>query len=189
MKENTIRPDLNRPETKERYFSNHFGCEFINRNGLNEVVSGSMFLREAAKGGVMLLTSLADITDEDAIEVAKIIHGKEDKLRFRVSLGYERDNGVCTHESVVCVEVSQFIPYPGDSRYYLHQLIQFDTEENDIIVGKFSDDGAELSDDHGDNILHAYDHLRSRGYALSWMGYTVEELIAAGYCQLRKGGE
>lgn len=36
--------------------------------------------------------------------------------------------------------------------------------------------------------VHAIDFLRYNGYAVDWNGHKVEELISAGYCQLRKGG-
>lgn len=40
------------------------------------------------------------------------------------------------------------------------------------------------------DILHGFDYLRSKGYALPWMGYTVEQLISFGWLKLKqKGGE
>ena len=74
----------------------------------------------------------------------------------------------------------------------------FTSKEDDfhkvhILSGKsFSDAiGKELGHGHSHpfannstDILDAYDYLRSKGYALPWMGLSVEEMIEAGWIKL-----
>lgn len=40
---------------------------------------------------------------------------------------------------------------------------------------------------HSYQVLEAYQYLQSKGYALPFMGYTVEELIEAGWIKLIQG--
>lgn len=103
------------------------------------------------------LTRLAQITDEDAIEVAR-------KLCFY----YE-------HDVLFVVERTyQYVTVVSNS--FGNIYIWFDCE----ITYQY-DDLNILA------YLDAYDFLRSKGYALPFMGLSVEQMVAAGWIKLRKG--
>ncbi|MCZ4244965.1 hypothetical protein [Pedobacter punctiformis] len=44
-----------------------------------------------------------------------------------------------------------------------------------------------LKEKHGINSLHVYDYLRSKGYALPYMGISVEKQIEYGWIKLKEG--
>lgn len=137
------------------------------------------------EGYKLLLTPLSQITDEDAIEIAKILNPElYPDPKFKISKGYS-ERGHNISENVLCIEVKNLIPFPIE-RYYLWSLIQIDLEENEVITGSFENDGDLLVDDHSENILHVYDYLRSRGYALPWFGLSVEELVNRGWVKLKE---
>lgn len=145
---NTIRPDLNRPETKEQFFAQYWwqrvliDVDHAHNRQVYPIVVSNMYRIEVSH---LILTSLANITDEDAIACANLL-------------------GNCSHLSDLA-KVSQIRELLTTNYFY--------TKQTNITANQW---------------LKLFDYLRSNGYALPWIGYTVEELIEAGYCQL-KGGE
>lgn len=56
----------------------------------------------------------------------------------------------------------------------------------DLFVSVNNNIQSYLSDDSIDFTLECYDYLRSRGYALPWMGLSVEQLVEYGWVKLKK---
>lgn len=170
-------------DNKVEFFSLHYGQKIMRTEQTAlllcdplAVGNGDWFLE---------LTPLSSISDEDAIEIAKILNPElYPDPKFKISKGYSK-RGHNISENVLCIEVKNLIPFPIE-RYYLWSLIQIDLEENEIITGSFENDGDLLVDDHSENILHVYDYLRSRGYALPWFGLLVEELVNRGWVKLKE---
>src|SRR4051812_6404489 len=111
------------------------------------------------------LTSLSDITNEHAIEVAKLMQSA-DRINFKVSKGYFKDGILNIPKDVVCIESSWYCAHPDIQKELPSSLIQIDTEYCDIIAGHFIEQGAQYEDAIPENLNHAYDFLRECGYAL-----------------------
>lgn len=131
--ENTI-------ENKAKFFAQYYG-QYIIRQPLMTTVFLNYHLNlgydEIIKDGWIELTSLSDITDEDAIEVAKIFFGSD---------------------------------YPDASLAKEILKIELSTGHHGIT---------------GIGWIRVWDYLRSRGYALPWMGVSVEEQIKRGWIKLK----
>lgn len=176
----------NTSENKSKFFALYWEQAVLIRNvndpQYDDVISMTAYNYSGwLSRSVLELKPLSSISDDEAIEVSKIIFPNLSDPIFKISLGYERSNGLHIDQSVLCIECSGFINNPVAPKHYLYGLIQIDLEENDIITGYFQDDGNEFRDDHSDNILHAYDYVRSNGYALPFMGLSVEDLIEYGW--------
>lgn len=139
-KQTTVKPTQ---EEKEQYFAAHWSVPCINneqwiwRNNdkFKDLPYGSDISECYAE-----LISIADITDQHAIELGII------------SLGDDYDENVSDLE---CMKYCR----------------------DEIISSKI------LS-------VKEADYLRSKGYAIDWMGYTVEQLCDFGWLKLKqKGGE
>ncbi|WGQ15544.1 hypothetical protein [Sphingobacterium faecium] len=173
----------NNLENKAMFFAQYWGQSFL--NGINGTAILSLIdINDISLGrisGKLILKSLSSITDDHLMKVVEIVLPYLQDPSFRISKGYTR-NGKNICETVICIEVTEFVDIIH--RNILHALIQVDTEEHDIITGMFEDDGKLLRDDATDNILHAYDFLRSKGYALPFMGLTVEKQIEYGWIKI-----
>jgi hypothetical protein len=140
----------------------------------------------ALKDAFLELKPLSQITREEAIEIAKIIYGDtEADLRFNISEGYDKNGIEIPFKEIICIEVQWYCKHPEIMDYLPIQLIQIDTEENDIINSTFEEEGLELKDDSCDNILHVYDLIRSKGFALPFMGLSVKQQIQYGWVRLK----
>lgn len=142
--ENTI-------ENKAKFFAQYYGQEIMRWEQWYDTAENSRvgFAPMQSKTGVdkgwyLELTSLSDITDKDAIEVAKIVRSKKEEQI--VSEGKAAVQGVIGER----IFNSSFFIRP--------------TPENTIGI---------------------VDYLRSRGYALPWMGVSVEEQIKRGWIKLK----
>lgn len=105
------------------------------------------------------LTSFSQITDEDAIEVARMI----------------------IDENVVEVERSDewFVFKSGKFKY----RIAF--EKGDMQIDMFIDVGWEQCHVCLMHVYKSYQYLKSKGYALPYMGWSVEDLIEMGWIKLK----
>jgi len=143
-------------ENKAKFFAQYlFNCAITSKPIAKYKITPEClyaFWRLGDKGDSVLLTPLSQITDEDAIEVAKIICKDIDNTYFLVSKGYSKGIADIPFKDIICIEVSRFINYPSDGRYYLSNLIQIDIEICDIICGVFENDGKEFKDGTADYI-------------------------------------
>lgn len=121
-------------ENKEKFFTQYWGQKVITNDNLSSIgvatyVNGTSIILE-----YLLLKPLSSITDEDAIEVARIA-------------GYTN------------------VVYDMRKKKSLIRMVK-DAISNHILTYKI------------------VDYLRSKGYALPWMGLSVEEMIDAGWIKL-----
>ena len=176
-------------ENKARFFALYWGREFIYSNDFGNykgVVGDFHFNDNIKQKAVMRLKPLSSITPEQAVDVANILTSSIslNKPTYKVSKGYTCDSLNAPFQDLVCIEISTYIDHPEVENHAPYILVQIDTTETDIVVGYFSNEGKEYKDDAPDNILHAYDYLRSLGYALPFMGVSVEELVERGWIKL-----
>jgi hypothetical protein len=179
--ENTI-------ENKARFFAQYWGQRIL--KGITQDLKLSGYRRVMSSNidrGIMIsyieLKPLSQITNEEAIEVAKIITNERDLEEYRFSIqekGFEN-----THHSVKIILSEWNCKHPSVMKWLKAYLIQIDTEDSDIICGIYADDGRELEDEPAVNILHSYDFLRSKGYALPYLGISITEQIEFGWVKLK----
>lgn len=165
----TVEQELNNPEMKAKYFSLHIGqtivghecdnCSFI----LTEVslIDCEVGLWGDWSGGTNPELSCNGMIGIDAawLNLTPLDQiSDEDAIVVANNLGYRSGNNMS-----MIFDGKKFIKH--------------------IQSNKISDYSYDVS--HSFTCL---DFLRSRGYALKWGEYSVEELIKAGYIKLRKGG-
>lgn len=111
----------------------------------------------------LLLRSLSSITDEDAIEVAKILID-ENIIEFEKRY----------FDSYRFCEVFKF------GKFYL----QFDTiGDCDFRITMDKEKPVDIS---FQLVSEAIDFLRSRGYLVGWMGLTPDEIISRGWVKIKE---
>lgn len=156
MNKNTIKPEMT-VEAKARFFAQYWGQNILHRKDGSYV---SVCFLNPIGDRFLELTSLADITVEDAIEVAKLIGLSEGD--FEVS---HRPTDI--HIEAYSQEFTLFF------------------EDCSIYFNDFDTDSANTGIDY----LSAYDFLRSRGYALPFMEWSVEQMVEAGWIKLKGGSD
>lgn len=153
------------PLDKLKFVALHWGQEFVYGNDISEPYT-NMFhvlkhLYNAPSADYKaLLTPLPQITDEDAYYVGKNVNcwsWAERKQSF-----FENDDMKETHVAYGKIFASAIGKEygPGLSHPFAH---------------------------NSTDILHGFDYLRSKGYALPWMGLSVDEMVAAGWIKLKGG--
>lgn len=196
--ENTI-------ENKAKFFAQYWGqslytkLSYDGEGGLKPVEYFSLS-KGMIEEGILELTSLSDITDEDAIEVAKILLRKQRAIYdFTVSGNVERQDMDYTHGCDAEEYVS--VPFKGIpnklhenggwkcSNFHVRIVIQDAYNDNfyfNSLIRAF-ESTAPWSYNHLTTYcqLEAIDYLRSRGYALPWMGVSVEEQIKRCWIKLK----
>lgn len=113
----------------------------------------------------LVLRPLSEITDEDAIEVARIINPDFSNSNYKVvHIGTLEE----FHKTIKCVVFEIFINHPDVMEWVKSDCIQIDTEagEFDVIHGIYSEMGTDYEDGITDNVKDVIDFLRSRNYDL-----------------------
>jgi hypothetical protein len=130
-----MKPELNN-ENKAKFFALYWGQKIgmfkLDNHQTFDIKLGNGLSLEKCYS--VRLKPLREISDEDAIEVARI-----SKTRHIIS--------VEVGKAIVWSCVKKYIQYP-------------------------------------DLMAYVYDYLRSKGYALPWMGLSVEEMVQAGWIKL-----
>lgn len=161
-------------ENKARFFALYWGQEVLQDYGRKGNVNTYTieYLDGDRSNQWIILKPLSKISDEDAVEVAKIMAASS-SVYFayeKTEWGVDRKNA--TGRQVWVYEKNKsnnnsiavcYINFSGS--------VYFNTENG---VRLFTDD------------LSVYDYLRSRGYALPWMGISVEKQIEAGWVKLEE---
>lgn len=147
---------------KAAYFAQYWGqnvliCTYQNTHNVKEVNGAYMLVNQPDEH--LLLTPLSAITDEDAIEVGKILFGEK------------YSNGKC------------YSPENGES-YYITVHIP-ETTINQSVELYFDGHLRNMNGYGLQNVLQVYDYLRSKGYATPFRNYSVEQLIEMGWLKLR----
>lgn len=125
-------------ENKEKFFAQYWGQRILRYSFWREdVESRDCKFEEAVKNHYILLKPLSSITDEDAVEVAKIFN------QHKIKAHYSDDS----LKAYLIKEGKQFA---------------FRCEHYVVI----------------------YQYLQSKGYALPFMGLSVEQLVEYGWVKL-----
>lgn len=173
-------------EGKAKFFAQYWGQDvFLDSLGLN--VSGlEIFRPEFINGIHAKLKPLSQITEEDAIEVARLSH-QLPKADFKVlgdngykqgqSLECDRGSGITyrTYINFSCGSVSTFMRISPEYEFDLP------SETFTKSIGK-----ADLSSSRPTPYIGIVDYLRSKGYALEWNGVKVKEQEKLGWIKLEK---
>lgn len=133
------RPELDQ-EFKEKFTAQYWGVDvgtFYQSSITHVITEAYIRVMRYNPDSYLLLRSVSDLTDSEAIEVAKIVYQEP------------------------------YMHTPDEGRWYM----------------KYTVEGSRFRD------LSCADYLRSIGCALPFMGYSVEELVAAGFVKIKEGGE
>lgn len=136
---------------------NSFSCLCVNDN-INDVKNYSDWILE--------LKALSGISDEDAIEVAKIGLGKS-KLPQNIR---------------ITTTTSKYFGFSFILNNEHEYMIDFNNFYNPTLI-RLS--GKTPSNIYLHRVYLIVDYLRSNGYALPWNGITVEEMIEFGWIKLK----
>lgn len=158
--ENTI-------ENKAKFFAQYFGQEVIG-HPLNDKASvsvrGTYITKTYIKKTCLFLKPLSSITDEDAIEVLRLLGEYKPKS---VNITYHSEDGK------EWTRISR--PYTDvNEEYYLNVL--FNVTKSGLVTHH--------DNKRGEDYLNLYDYLRSKSYALPWMGLSVEQQIEYGWVKI-----
>jgi len=133
MLENTL-------ENKSRFMANYWMQRVLCFNDENQYVMGECYYVDGSVDDYIFLelTPLSAITDEDAIEVAKILNETVRNDRYK-----------------------------------------------EVIIDYFDGHFETTNSNRKWQIMHVTDYLRSKSYALPWMGLSVEDLVNYGWVKLK----
>jgi len=153
-----IEKQLDKTDVKCRFFAQYFGQDVLfYQNQTWNIFDDFQELLEREEKVFLQLKPLSKITDEDAIELIK--------LKFK----YDKGN----IDEIESIRITKDISKKG----YCVSL-------EAIITHKKWDDFVERLFIGDDKIYSFYtDYLRSKGYAVPFMGYSVEDLIS--FCWVR----
>lgn len=150
-------------ENKAKFFAQYWGQEVFKLQGLDKTYKVPYL--EILDEDHLLLKPLSSIIEENANELAKIINCHYSGITLKTEIHTKKQFG---KDHTWC------------RVFYIH-------EDNQHIVYNIGDGG--LSHNSGnayfEQYAHASDFLRSKGYALPWMGLLVEEIIEAGWIKLK----
>lgn len=155
-------------ENKAKFFALYWGQKVVKYNDIFEDATHVDFVDfiDMKDKSFLILKPLSSISDEDAIEVAKIMTFHDGK-----GLIIERKK----HG-----EIEMYDRY-NDEPHFLNTLF-FVPDPFEIFS---RDDNRNWFQYDAERILEVTDFLRSRGYALPWMGLSVEELVNRGWVILK----
>jgi len=161
---------LSQTSVKCRFFAQYWmqnvkTSENHQKKGLKPLQINAHSLQYVDNDSFLELKPLSKITDEDAIEVAKIVSksscGYFEDVNWQVDRNNAKDSQVWVHNGkdplVIC-----YINFNGN--------VFFKTNGG-------------MTRLHINELL-AYDYLRSKGYALPFMEYSVDELVELGWVRL-----
>lgn len=128
------------------------------------------FTYTIGKSSYLDLTPLSQITDEHAIEVIKIFKGYSGMHKSTTKI--DRDSKEI---------FKQF--------YWTNPFVDggFQGIDDQTVIANFSNEGIHvLKSNRESDYWYALDFLRSQGYALPWMGISVQELIEWGWVKIKE---
>lgn len=151
-------------ENKAKFFAQYWGQEVYPAVGALEVLDFK-YIDPMYDTSVIELKPLSSITDEDAFEVA----------RFVSPMLFEGNGENGDH----FIDKSESLWY---SIKHKKKVMMVDIDL-DGYVFEYRDD--EEGYTRPSNSLAGADYLRSKGYALPWMGLSVEDLVNFGWIKLK----
>lgn len=173
-------------ESKTKFFAQYWGqlvIEDVTNSGLLSAypILGSNMYR--IQESHLLLKTLSSITDEDAIEVAKLAH-QLPKGNFKVLRRDERGNIIYVETDFSSVGIKYFISIRYKYGTVCAQICFSETptekySQNTVSIGQIS-----ISSERPVPYIAIVDFLRSKGYAIQFMGLSVEQMVEAGWIKL-----
>lgn len=146
-------------ENRFRFYAQYWGVDcfmFYETHPCTNIVDSKfLFEGEDDEKTYLVLKPLSTISDEDAIYVAKIIEPTW-------------KSPVITYNDSKCVSIGRNRPNYGHT---------IDLYSDGTLYCEYKYDS--------DCFLMAYDYLRSKGYALPYMGLSVEKIIEYGWIKLK----
>lgn len=168
---------------KARFFAQYWWQKLFVINGNNEDTYNNWRTEDLDKG-YMLLTPLSDITDEDAIKCAQLAHDR--KSDFKVDRRNDIIHVTYFNESI-------------KAEYHVCINFRYATINCNLHFKKDGNDEAEsFKVNIGEVQMSAYrvvgyiqivDFLRSKSYAIPYMGLSVEKLIEYGWVKLKTSNQ
>lgn len=159
-------------ENKARFFAQYYG-QNVKRSFLPEqtslqVIDRNVFwIGHLIINGYLELKSIEDITDEDAICVAKIVS----------PMLFDGDGNNDGH----IIDKSE-IKSGWISVKHKRKITMVDIDLDGFVFEYHEDEGYTRP-----SLVNAgADYLRSQGYALPWMGLSIDDLIKYGWVKLKK---
>lgn len=171
-------------ENKVKFFAQYWGQDILNHpeqypTTLKDVVEGiyAGYLIDDYENSFLELKPLSSITDEDAHMLARLY------WRSWVEPRYTDDPPAYWHDTIHGFE---FHGYSGVYTIFSWKI----NSNSDVRVTMMIEDDCRISIVKGGETgsleaLTMYDYLRSKGYALPWMGLTVDELVEYGWIKIK----
>lgn len=162
----------NTQDNKQQFFAQYYRQKVIvfNEQNINtrdkltpQLVDIVTLSWPLIKYGVLELTPLSSITDEHAIQACEVAYNLSFTYGAKWTTKRDREIG--------------FITIKSKSSHH-----SFDLDFNSGIVEQYQDEF-----NRTENIMDHYavcDYLRSKGYALSFMGLSVDQLVEYGWVSL-----
>lgn len=170
-------------ESKAKFFALYWGQKVLcNTNkGWSDWTISQISLREIvlAKSDSLELTPLSQISDEDAIKVAQLSHQMPNANFIVERVGNDLVHLKYYQENIkreVHISINKY----GCINSNWHFLKDGDDEAKSfkINIGEIQTSIKNIP------YISIVDFLRSKGYALPWMGLSVEEMIEFGWIKL-----
>jgi hypothetical protein len=175
--QNNMKAEINN-ENKSKFFALYWGQSigFV-KNDMNGWEVGKCNFIDSIE-----LKPLSSISDEDAIEVAKICHqmdnGWEIVKRNNTEFGsvhlHRKGNVNDIYHTSITFHYAEVIAN--------HHFLK--TEDDDAVSFKVNIGKINQTEKKPVPYIAIVDYLRSKGYALPWMGLSVEEMVQAGWIKL-----
>lgn len=152
-------------ENKAKFFAQYWGQDIIEVdmaewNGKTRLVDSITLESDSFKKFKLKLTPLSLITDEDVIAVARFAH-QIPNTSFKI---LRRENDIIFIETQICFSETE------DEQY----------QQYTVNIGQIS-----VSSKRPVPHILIIDDLRSKGYALPYMGLLVETLVEYGWVKLK----
>lgn len=157
---------------KEQFFALYWGQKIFKVKVLNHLSLVNDYLKMEVKDGYLELKSLSNITDEDAIEIAKMAHQLDANFKvirpsgnhFLIHLEYTNSRQTY-HVSINeygCINTN--LRFPEDE-YFTAECYKINIGEINITSRKPVP------------YIAIVDYLRSKGYALPYLNYSLDYLV------------
>lgn len=156
-------------ENKARFFALYWNqLILMQKNGLGVKRCIQAYWEKTIGSRYLELKSLSDISEEDAVEVARILrYNTNEKIEVKV----DHDSLIAIYEDGQAVEL--YFDFSGYCTYDNYKHIGYSSAD-----GGFSESCYLF--------FVAMDYLRSKGYALPFMGVSVETMISWNWIKLKK---
>lgn len=165
----------NNLQNRLRFFALYWGLNILYVNKI--VYPYEVGTNHIYRGDYLELKDIKDISDEDAIEVARLcLDPKEKPLEVVEIINWDWLKKIIVNRE----------PSLTDKDTIIEMYISFNFEDAEV---KFTWDynnskGSGQLERHLPNASRAYDYLRSKGYALPWLGLSVEQQIEYGWIKI-----